>query len=182
MSDTERFMRCPEPRTLIQVEKHASTVVVEKGDFVLIYKGKAITPSVLGTVYTTATKARREGAMLFGGIARNASASGDMNKIQVDIGLEAIFKLTQCTAGAASVADLFGICAVSNASNLWGLEDQKVQADCSYPVAVLIEEKAATGTDLFCKLVPQKLFNPVHSYTICYGVNDKTFVNLSYAG
>jgi hypothetical protein len=181
MSDTERFMRGPEPRTLIQVDV-ASATVIEKGDFVLIFKDKAITPSQLGTVYTTVTKARREGAMLFAGIARNASPAGSTNKIQVDIGLEAIFKLTQRTAAAQSVADLFGICAVSNASNLWGLEDQKVQADCSYPIAVLIESKPATGTDVFCKLVPQKLFNPVHSYTICYGVNDKTFVNFSYAG
>ena len=117
--------------------------------------------------------------MLFGGVARNSSPSGKTTKVQVDIGLEAIFKLEQCSAHAASVTDLYGICAVSNAANLWGLEDQKVEPDCSYPIAVLVESKIATGTDILCKLIPQKLFNPVHSYNMCPIGGDDA---LSYAG
>ena len=181
MAETERFMSGPVPRTLVEID--CSTLVgIEKGDFVLIWRNTAIPPSSLGTVYTTATKARREGCMLFGGIARNSSPVGSTNQVQLDISLESVYKLEQCSAHAASVADLYGICAVSNASNLWGLADQTVQMDCSYPIAVLLKSKSATGTDIIAKLVPQKLFNPVHSYTICYGVNDNTFVNLSYAG
>lgn len=181
MAETERFMSGPVPRTLVELEC-AITVGVEKGDFVLIWQGNAIPPSQIGYIYTSATKARREGAMLFGGVARNSSPVGSTTPVQIDISLESVYKFCQCTAAAASVADLYGICAESNASNLWGLSDQAVEPDCSYPIAVLLKAKSATGTDIICKLVPQKLFNPVHSYNICNGVNDNTFPNFSYAG
>lgn len=181
MAQTERWMNGPQPRKLVPL-RVASATVIEKGDFVLIWQGMAIPPSLIGYIYGSATTARREGAMLFGGIARNSSPAGQTNLVQIDVSPESLYKLTLCTAAAASVADLYGICAVSNAGGLWALEDQKVEPDCSYPIAVLMEEKAAAGTDIYASLVPSKLFYPVHSYTICYGVNDNTFVGQSYAG
>lgn len=181
MAETERWMNGPQPRKLVPL-RVASATVIEKGDFVLLFQGMAIPPSLIGYIYSSATTARREGAMLFGGIARNSSKDGETALVQIDVSPESLYKLTLCTAAAASVADLYGICAVSNAGGLWALEDQKVEPDCSYPIAVLMEEKAATGTDIYASLIPTKLFYPQHSYTICYGVNDNTFVNQSYAG
>jgi hypothetical protein len=181
MAEVERWMNGPQPRKLVKLDV-ASATVIEKGDFVLLFQGNAIPPSLIGYIYSSATVARREGCMLFGGIARNSSPAGSTTQVQIDVSPESLYKLTQCSAHAASVADLYGICAVSNADGLWGLEDQKVEQDCSYPIAVLMESKAATGTDAYMSLVPSKLFYPIHSYTICYGVNDNTFVNQSYAG
>jgi hypothetical protein len=181
MAETERWMNGPQPRKLVKLNVD-SDVVIEKGDFVLLFQGKGINPEQIGYIYSSATVARREGAMLFGGIARNSSPSGSTTQVQIDVSPESLYKLTQCSAHAASVADLYGICAESNADGLWGLQDQAVELDCSYPIAVLMDEKAATGTDIYASLIPTKLFYPQHSYTICYGVNDNTFVNQSYAG
>lgn len=181
MAQVERWMNGPSPRKLVPL-RVASATVIEKGDFVLIFEGMAIPPSLIGYLYSSALTARREGAMLFGGIARNSSPAGETNLVQIDVSPESLYKLTLCSAAAASVADLYGICAVSNGDGLWALEDQKVEPDCSYPIAVLMEEKAAAGTDIYASLIPSKYFYPQHSYTICYGVNDNTFVNQSYAG
>ena len=178
MSQVEKWMRGCSQRTLVQVDKFATANLVEKGDFVLIFQGKAITPSDLGQIYSSATVARREGSMMFGGIARNTSDAASTRQVQLDISVDSsIYKLVQCTAAAASITDKFGICAVSDADGGWGLEDQKVEPDCSYPIAVLVESKAATGTDVLCKLLPTKLFNGSHSYTICDADSA-----LSYAG
>jgi hypothetical protein len=151
---------------------------IEKGDFVLIFQGKALKPSDIGYIYSSATVARREGTMMFAGVARNTSRAAATTKVQVDISVDnSIYKFTQCTAAVASITDKFGICA-EQSGGLWGLLDQKVEPDCSYPIAVLVEEKSiATGTDVLCKLLPTKLFNGSHSYNIC-----DTDSALSYAG
>jgi len=178
MAETERWMRGCLERTLVQIDKWDSAEDIEKGDFILIYQGHAIKPSDLGQIYSTAPIARREGAMMFGGVARNSSPADSTRKVQLDISVDnSIYKLSQCTAAAASITDKFGICAVSDAAGGWGLEDQKVEPTCSYPIAVLVEEKAAAGTDILCKLLPTKLFNGSHSYTLCNGDSA-----LSYAG
>lgn len=169
-------MNGPEPRTVIEVDKYDNDIVFEKGDFALIYRGKAITPSTLGTIYSSATVARREAAQMFAGVVANASAAGDSNKIRIDIGLESYFKLAQNAAGAMSVADFIGIKATGSGV-AWGLEDQQIEGDCSYPIAVIVQSKSSTGTDVLAKLLPQKLFNAVHSYAICDGESA-----LSYAG
>lgn len=176
MAETERFMRGPQPRTLVEIPC-VTTIGIEKGDFVLIWRGNAINPAALGFIYSGAVVARREVRMIFGGIARNSSPVGKTTKVQIDVSLESIFALTQCSAHAASIADLYGICAVSNAAGAWGLEDQKVEPDCSFPIAVLVQEKLATGTRILAKLLPGKLFNVHHSYAIC-----GTEADLSYAG
>lgn len=181
MAQTERWMNGPQPRKLVPL-RVASATVIEKGDFVLIFQGMAIPPSLIGYIYSSALTARREGAMLFGGIARNSSPAGQTAVVQIDVSPESLYKLTLCSAAAASVADLYGICAVSNGDGLWALEDQKVEPDCSYPIAVLMEEKAAAGTEIYASLIPTKLFYPQHSYTICLGVNDNSFTDQSYAG
>lgn len=168
MSEVERWMRGCLERTLVQIEKYAAANNVEKGDHVLIFQGKAVIPSDLGQIYSSATVARREGSMMFGGIARNSSPANSTRLVQLDISVDnSIYKLTQCVAAAASITDKFGICAVSDADGNWGLEDQKVEPDCSYPIAVLVETKPATGTDILAKLLPTKLFNGSHSYNIC---------------
>ena len=178
MAQVERWMRGCSQRTLVQIDKLDSANLVEKGDFVLIFQGKAITPSDLGQIYSSATVARREGSMMFGGIARNTSDANSSRQVQIDISVDSsIYKLVQCTAAAASITDKFGICAVSDADGGWGLEDQKVEPDCSYPIAVLVESKPAAGTDILAKLLPTKLFNGSHSYNICDGDSA-----LSYAG
>jgi hypothetical protein len=175
MANVERIMSEPEPRNVIKVPV-ASATVVEKGDFILIYQGNAITPSMLGTIYSSETVARREGRQMFAGIATSASAAGETAPVIVDIGLEGLWKLTQDAAAAASVADLYGI-AATGSGVAWGLLDQQVEPDCSYPIAVLVDEKQATGTDIYCKALPGKLFNVAHSYNICDGDSA-----LSYAG
>lgn len=178
MAEVERWMRGCLERTLVQVDKFAAANNVEKGDFVLVFQGKAVIPSDLGSIYSSATVARREGSMMFGGMARNSSPANSTRKVQLDISVDnSIYKLAQCAAAAASITDKFGICAVSDADGNWGLEDQKVEPDCSYPIAVLVESKAAPGTDILCKLLPTKLFNGSHSYNIC-----DTDSALSYAG
>ena len=176
MTETERFMRGPQPRTLVEVPC-VTTIGIEKGDFVLIFRGNAVNPAAIGYIYSSATAARRDVRLFFGGIARNSSPVGSTTKVQIDVSLESIFALDQCTAHAASIADLYGICAVSNAAGVWGLEDQKVEPDCSYPIAVLVQEKLASETRILAKLLPGKLFNVHHSYNIC-GVDG----DLSYAG
>ena len=176
MANTERFMSNPGNQDIIPVPV-ASATVIEKGDFVLIWRGNAIQPSDMGSIYSASTVARREGCQFFAGIAQAASASGETAKIGVDIGGDTKLKLTQASAAALSVADMVGIAATSIAGGLWGLEDQKVEADCSFPIAVVVEEKAATGTDVYCKLLPTRLFNFAHSYPTCM-----TESNASYAG
>lgn len=178
MAEVERWMRGCLERTLVQVDKFAQADAIEKGDFILVFQGKAINPSKLGSIYSSATVARREGSMMFGGVARNSSPADSTRQVQLDISVDnSIYKLTQCAAAAASITDKFGICAVSDADGNWGLEDQKVEPDCSYPIAVLVESKPATGTDILAKLLPTKLFNGSHSYNIC-DVDSA----LSYAG
>ena len=176
MANKERFMKNLDNQNIISVPV-ASATVIEKGDFVLMWRGSAITPSMLGDIYGSATAARREAANLFGGISQDASAAGDTLPVSVDIGLDGIYALDQCTAGAMSVADLVGFCATSIAGGLWGLGDQTVEADCSYPIAVVVQEKAATGTRILAKMLPNRVFNFVHSYPIC-----DTESNMSYAG
>lgn len=166
MAIVERFMRGPQPRTLVEVPV-ASATVVEKGDFVLIFQGNAITPTALGNIYSSATVARREARMMFGGVARNSSAAGSTAPVQIDVSLESIFRFDQCNAGAASVADLYGICAVSAAGGVWGLADDTIEPDCSYPICVCVQAKGATGTEMLAKLLPGRLFNVHHSYNIC---------------
>ena len=175
-TQVERLVSGHAPRCLVEIPV-ASATVISKGDFVLLYQGNAIPPSLLGSIYSSATVARREGFMMFGGIARNSSRSGDTDPIQIDISADSQYHLQQCSAGALSVPDLLGICAVSNASNLWGLEDQKVSADCSYPIAVTLKAKGATGTRIIARLLHTKLFMPQGSYNICDGDSA-----LSYAG
>lgn len=175
MAETERFMRGPQPRTLVEIPC-VTTIGIEKGDFVLLWRGNAINPAALGFIYSSAPTARREARMIFGGVARNTSPVGSTTKVQIDVSLESIFALDQCSAHAASVADLYGICAVSNAAGAWGLEDQKVEPDCSYPIAVNVQEKLALETRILAKLLPGKLFNVHHSYNICENES-----HLSYA-
>ena len=168
MAEVEKWMRGCLERTLVQVDKFNTANDIEKGDFVLIFQGKAVKPSDLGSIYSSATVARREGSMMFGGIARNSSPAASTRQVQLDISVDnSIYKLVQCASAAASITDKFGICAVSDADGNWGLEDQKVEPDCSYPIAVLVESKPAAGTDILCKLLPTKLFNGSHSYNIC---------------
>lgn len=176
MAETERFMRGPQPRTLVEIPC-VTTIGIEKGDFVLIWRGNAVNPAAIGFIYSSAPAARRDVRMVFGGIARNTSRVGSTTKVQIDVSLESIFALDQCSAHAASVADLYGICAVSNAAGVWGLEDQKVEPDCSYPIAVLVQEKLASETRILAKLLPGKLFNVSHSYNICENES-----HLSYDG
>jgi hypothetical protein len=169
-------MRGPQPRTLVEIPV-LSAQVVEKGDFVLIWQGNAITPSGLGSIYAQPTTARRDARMIYAGVARMSSANGQTAPVQVDVSLESIFAFEQCSAHAASVADLYGICAVSTAGGLWGLADDTVEPDCSYPIAVLVQQKLALGTRMLCKQLPGKLFNVEHSYNLC-----PADVDMSFAG
>ena len=176
-NNVERFRRgLADQQCLIQVPV-ASATIIAKGDFVLLFDGKAIQPSDLGDLYNTNLAARQESSRMFLGMAMDESESGEELDIRVDISLNSIWNLTLCTAAAHSIADLFGICAYSTAANSWALYDQKIEPDCSYPIMQCVKEKAAAGTDILCKMVQNLMNNrqPSWAADTCHTDSDLSF-------
>jgi len=147
-------------RMLIEVPI-ASATVVEKGDFVFIEGGYATTPSLKfpqGSEGSSAKNCRNVGMQLFGGIAEDASASGDTDNILVDISQQAIYEFVQATAADISIGDRLEITANSTASASWTLADDSVGAGTDNPFAVCVKNHdSAEGTGIMCRLLPQKL-------------------------
>lgn len=179
MANTERFRRTPQQSEVLIEVPVASATVIEKGDIVLLWDGKAIQPSDLGSIYDTELAARAEGARMFLGIAWDPSPAGSTHDIRVDICIDSIYEYPQCDAAAASIADLYGICAASTAASEWALSDQAIEPDCSYPIMQCVREKTATGTSLLVKMYQNHFYNRPPSWAMdtCHTDSDK-----SYAG
>lgn len=179
MSNVERFRRTPQQSEVLIEVPVASATVIEKGDLVLLFGGKAIQPDDLGGIYTTELIARAEGARMFCGIAWDPSPVGSTHDIRIDISPDSIYEYSQCSAAAASIADLFGFCAASTASASWALSNQAIEPDCSYPILQCVREKAASGTDILVKMYQNKFYNRPPSWAMdtCHTDSD-----LSYAG
>jgi len=131
----------------------ASATVIAKGDFVCLVSGAAVPASDVADGGDAAAN-REAAAEAFIGLAQTASADGDTDDLLVDISMESIHSLTQAAAAAVSVGDLIEIYATTAAAS-----DQTVVAGSTSHIAVVVREKSATGTEILCKLVPQKLIN-----------------------
>jgi hypothetical protein len=131
----------------------ASGTVISKGDFICLSSGNAIPASSVADAGDAAAN-REAAADAFMGIALEASASGETDNIRVDISLDHQFILDLQSAAAASIGDLLEIYATTLACAA-----QQVVAGTTSPVAVCIKDKSASGTEVLCKLVPQKALN-----------------------
>lgn len=147
---------------LVQVPVDSATII-EKGDFVLVYGGKATTPTQLlasGSEKTTRQLAKNACAAAFLGIAENASGSGDTDDILVDVSLESIYELKQAAAAACSFGDQVTFQANSTASASYNCADDSISvaANCDNPIGVVVRQHtAAQGAGTLTKLVPQKV-------------------------
>ncbi len=132
-----------------------SGTVIEKGDFVGL---SALNETVVnvGAIADAGDEAanREAAADRFLGIAQTASASGETERVVVDISLESIHELTLQTAAALSFGDFVEIYADTFASH-----DQLCVAGSTSGIAVVVKEKAAAGVDFLAKLTQQKLLN-----------------------
>lgn len=163
MANANRFRHGP--RNLISVPV-ASATVLEKGDFVLIIGGKAVSArqyygeSGAGAEGSSVKNVRSKLMQYFSGVADEPSPSGSTDPILVDISTEAIFEFVQGTAEDCSVGDLISILANSTASSSWTPTDDSVSVGGSNPFAVCVRDHdSAQGTGILCKLLPQKVFN-----------------------
>lgn len=148
MANTERFLRGLQTPIEVPV---ASATVIEKGDFICLVSGNAVPAGSVADAGDAAAN-REAVADAFIGMALTASASGETDPVIVDCSDNAIYKLTLQTAAAVSVADLIEIYATTAAAS-----DQLVVAGSTSPIAVVVKEKSASGTDVECKLLPSKL-------------------------
>lgn len=149
-------------RQLVEVPV-ASASVIEKGDFVCLSGGNAVTPSELlaqGSEKTSKALARDAVADTLIGIAENASAAGDTDDILVDVSLDSIYELDQATAAAISFGDKIGVYASSTASASYTASDDTVEADATNPIAVCVKaHSSAQGVGTLAKLLPNTTMN-----------------------
>jgi hypothetical protein len=146
MANTERFRYGHQ--TIISVPKKASEEV-EKGDFICLSGGEAVTALGVGAAANKAA-AREAAADVFLGIAQNSSAAADTNDILVDINLKAIYEFDLAAAAACSVGDLLEIYAGNSYAT-----DQTMVAGTTSHIAVCVKDKGASGTKVLAKMLGQ---------------------------
>lgn len=146
----------------------ASATVIEIGDFVCEVDGKLLNIQTLQAAGTlsevSAAAAQSSIADAFIGIALHASASGETQKVNVDISIQSIYEYPLNSAGSLSFGNLIEVLALSSASNSWGGRDQLISAGTTNPIAVCVEQ-SLTGTGKLIKLLPSVKMNSVAGHS-----------------
>ena len=154
MSNKARYLRGV--RDLYEVPVESATVI-EIGDFCLISSNYVIQASDLGDA-GEAVDNREACALVMGGIADTASATGETDAVILDKSPLAVYRLTQKSAAACYVGN--GIEIYASATHC---ENQTVVAGSTSPIAYCVKEKGATGTDVECQMALTTLFHTVNS-------------------
>lgn len=135
------------PQSIVSVPVESATVIYV-GDNVCLDGGYAVPASSLSDAGDAAAN-RENAADNFLGIALTASASGETEKVQVDVSNEAIFKLELQTEASLSFGAGLEIYATATAPSAY-----QFVAGTTSKVAVTVED-ITSGTTIKAKLLPQ---------------------------